>query len=69
MKSVLLIKIGQNIRRIRQGQSISQEELARKARIDRTYMGGIERGERNSTVQILERISKALSVPLDKLLN
>ena len=60
MKSTSLTKLGQNIRRLRKEQHISQEELARRAGIDRTYMGGIERGERNITLLMLEKISKAL---------
>lgn len=68
MKSGVLIKIGQTIRKIRQEQNLSQEALARKAGIDRTYMGGIERGERNTTIHILEKISKALGMSIERLL-
>lgn len=41
---------------------MSQEELADKAGLDRTYVGGIERGERNFSILNLEKISKALGV-------
>ncbi|MEA5504550.1 helix-turn-helix transcriptional regulator [Halotia wernerae UHCC 0503] len=44
-----LVEIGKNIRAIRESKGLSQEELAELIEIDRTYIGGIERGERNVT--------------------
>ena len=47
---VLLEKIGEKIRSIRQSQNLSQESLALKIDIDRSYLGSVERGERNISV-------------------
>ena len=63
------IKLGRNIRRLRQQRGVTQEELAFEAEIDLTYMGGIERGKRNPSLLVMARIAKALSVPLAKLLS
>ena len=46
--------VGQNIRRIRVAQDISQEQVAFDAGVDRSYLGGIERGEENPSVDTLE---------------
>jgi transcriptional regulator with XRE-family HTH domain len=59
---------GRNVRRLRQQRGLTQEELAFKAKIDLTYMGGIERGRRNPSLMVMARIADALSVPLPKLL-
>lgn len=56
------------MRALRKERGISQELLADKARIDRSYMGGIERGERNPTLTMIRRIAKALRVAPAKLL-
>lgn len=61
-KNPLLVKLGQNIRSRRETLNWSQEELAMKAELDRTYIGGIERGERNVAVLNLCRIAHALGV-------
>ncbi len=58
----VLKRFGDNVRATRSAQKISQEELAAKAGIDRTYMGGVERGERNLGLLNLARIAKALGV-------
>lgn len=44
-----LVKLGNNIRLLRKSKGLSQEQLALNAHIDRSYIGGIERGERNVT--------------------
>ncbi len=49
--------------------NLSQEELAFKARIHRTYLGGIERGERNPLLKNIAAIAKALGVTLSELFN
>ena len=56
-----LVKIGEVIRRTRKEQGLSQELLAVDAGVDRSYMGGIERGEHNLTVMSLVRIVCALN--------
>ena len=53
-------KIGQRILALRKTQNLSQEALAHKANVDRTYITGVETGKRNVTVRVLERIILAL---------
>jgi transcriptional regulator with XRE-family HTH domain len=60
--------VGRNVRRLRVQKGLTQEELAFEAKIDLTYMGGIERGRRNPSLMVMARIANALSVPLGKLL-
>jgi transcriptional regulator with XRE-family HTH domain len=58
-----LIKIvGCNIKKYRKNLGISQEELAERAGLHRTYIGGIERGERNITLDSLQIIATALNI-------
>jgi len=59
---------GRNVRRYRRQKNWTQEVLAFEARIDLTYLGGIERGKRNPSLLVIGRIAKALSVSLVKLL-
>jgi transcriptional regulator with XRE-family HTH domain len=60
--------VGRNVRRLRVQKGLTQEELAFEAKIDLTYVGGIERGRRNPNLMVMARIANALSVPLAKLL-
>lgn len=55
------------MRKLRLEQGYSQEELGAKAKLHRTYIGMIERGEKNITLENIEKIAKALSVPLVEL--
>jgi transcriptional regulator with XRE-family HTH domain len=55
---------GKRIRQLRQRAGISQEALADRCGLHRTYVGGIERGERNPSLMNIARIAKALNVPL-----
>lgn len=57
--------IGAAIRRHRELIRISQEELADRSSLDRTYVSGVERGRRNPTVKILQRLADALGADLD----
>jgi transcriptional regulator with XRE-family HTH domain len=66
--NAILHDIGRNIRRLRQAKGLSQESLAEHAELHRTYVGGVERGERNVTLLSLERIAVALEVELVALL-
>ncbi|MBX7149157.1 helix-turn-helix domain-containing protein [bacterium] len=66
-KHPLLVSIGKKIREFRLQQGWSQEELAARATLDRTYIGGIERGERNVSIINLSIISKSLKVSLKEL--
>jgi|AraplaF_Cvi_mTSA_1032040.scaffolds.fasta_scaffold00143_19 transcriptional regulator with XRE-family HTH domain len=63
-----LAAFGQAVRAERAAQGVSQEELALRAGIDRSYIGAIERGEQNPGLLHLVRISQALQVPLSKLM-
>lgn len=56
--------IGQTVRKLRKQKGWSQEYLGFKAELDRTYIGGLERGERNATIGTLTTISKALNITL-----
>ena len=57
-----------NIRRVRQNQGISQERLAELSDLHRTYVGSVERGERNVSIDSMERLATALGVKLRELL-
>jgi transcriptional regulator with XRE-family HTH domain len=61
--------LARTVSRLRRQKGLTQEELAFEAKIDLTYMGGIERGKRNPSLLVMVRIAKALSVPLPKLLS
>jgi len=62
-------RFGRNVQLTRRRLGLSQEELAARCGLHRTYIGGIERGERNPSLINIERIAKALSVPASKLLD
>lgn len=57
-----------NVREQRLNLALSQEQLAERARVHRTYIGMIERSEKNVTIYNIERISKALNLSPAKLL-
>jgi transcriptional regulator with XRE-family HTH domain len=67
-KDPALIALGDAIQRIRSASRISQEQLALQAGVDRSYMGGVERGESNVTVLNLVKIASALRVPASEIL-
>lgn len=56
--------VGQRIRYFRKRMGLSQEKLALKADIDRTYLAGIELGKRNATIISLEKIINALEITM-----
>lgn len=58
---------GQNVRHIRMARGLSQEELADKAGLHRTYIGSIERGERNVSLNNIVVIAQALHTSLTEL--
>lgn len=63
----ILLLFGSTVRNLRQNRGFSQEELADLCGLDRTYIGGIERGERNVGLVNVQRISFALKVPISVL--
>ena len=62
-------KFGSRVRDLRIAQGISQEVLAQKSGLHRTYIGGIERGERNISLVNIEKIAKALNLTLVDIVN
>lgn len=62
------VRIGLNVQRLRRAKELSQEELAARADVHQTYLSGVERGRRNPSVLILDRIAKALGADIEELL-
>ena len=67
MHSEIRKKFGVRVRQLRKEKNISQEELAHKANLHRTYIGMIERAEKNITLLNIEKIANALEVSIKKL--
>jgi transcriptional regulator with XRE-family HTH domain len=61
------LRFGKAVRKKRHALGVSQEEFADICGLDRTYIGGIERGERNVALVNIERIAKALKISLPEL--
>jgi transcriptional regulator with XRE-family HTH domain len=61
------IRLGKVLRKQRMGLGVSQEEFADLCGLDRTYVGGIERGERNVGLVNIEKLAKALKISLSEL--
>jgi transcriptional regulator with XRE-family HTH domain len=66
--STLVAIFASNVRRHRLARGFSQEELAERAGVHRTYVGMLERCEKNVTIYNIERIAMALGLPPDALL-
>ncbi|HKO80805.1 MAG TPA: helix-turn-helix transcriptional regulator [Chitinophagaceae bacterium] len=62
-------KVGQRIRELRKQLELSQEALAYEAEVDRTYVTDVENGRRNVSLEILERLIKALKVSFTEFFN
>ena len=56
--------VGKRLRSYRQAQNLSQERLAELAGLHPTYIGQVERGEKNLTIESLEKITSALQIPM-----
>jgi len=63
----VLVAFGQAVREVRVQVGVSQEELAHRAGIDRSYMSSIERGEQNVGLMSMSRVAAALGVTLSEL--
>lgn len=68
MDEKILVKFGARVRRIRTSQGISQETLADKAGLHRTYIGMIERAEKNVSLKNIEKIANALEISVSELM-
>lgn len=64
----ILQRLGSNVRRLREQKGWSQEKFAFEANIHRTYASGIERGRRNPTVTVVEKLAHSLGVTASALL-
>ena len=62
-------RVGINVRRFRKERDLSQEALAFECGLHRTYISGVERGVRNPTVTVLDKIARALTVRPGQLLD
>ena len=67
MKKDILIKFGKKVREERTKLGLSQEELATRAKVHRTYIGMIERAEKNITLGNIGKIAKALNISISNL--
>lgn len=67
VKTPECIHFGNRLRELRKQRGYSQEGFADHAQVHRTYLGGLERGERNPTLTVMVKIARALGVPLSKL--
>lgn len=65
----LVRRFGRNVQRLRKEAGISQEDFAHAAGVARSYMSDVERGARNPTLNVVERIAKALGVSPSALLD
>jgi len=66
-KANILTLFGKRLRELRRSQGYSQEGFAAKCGLDRTYIGGIERGERNVSLRNIEVIARALGISISTL--
>ena len=64
-KQEILIKFGDRVREIRKEKGLSQDELAHIANLHRTYIGMIERAEKNITLINIEKIANALKIKIN----
>lgn len=63
----ILFTFGHNVSRLRNQAGLSQDQLAEKADLDRTYLSGIERGVRNPGIKVVIRLARALGVTVAQL--
>ena len=68
MENSVLKRFGNNVKRLRKSQGWSQEELAKRSGLHRTYIGSLENGGRNVSLINVERLSKALHVDIESLI-
>ena len=68
MRTSILKQFGEKVKNLRKSKGWSQEELAKRSGLHRTYIGSIERSERNVSLINIERIAKALNTETRKLI-
>ena len=61
-------KFGKRVKELRQSKGLSQEELAHLAELDRTYIPSIEKGERNVSIEVIQKLSIAFGIKISELL-
>ena len=66
-KGDILTRFGQRIRELRKAKGYSQEGFAAECQLDRTYIGGIERGERNLSLRNIELLANTLEISVSEL--
>jgi len=64
---LILISFGKHLKKLREERSLSQEELAHRASLDRTYISGVENGRRNISLKALNSIANAMKINLAEL--
>ncbi len=67
MKKTILVKFGKRIREVRTERGLSQEALADIANVHRTYIGMVERAEKNITLLNIQKLAKALKIDIKEL--
>ncbi len=67
-KPDILLRFGARVRELRKSKGYSQEAFAARCELDRTYIGGIERGERNVALRNIDAIAKALDMRVSQLM-
>ena len=65
----ILMAFGDRVRELRKEAGWSQEEFADEAELDRTYIGGIERGERNLALRNIQKIAEAFGITIAELMD
>lgn len=68
MDNTILVKFGKKVREVRLSKKLSQEALAEKANVHRTYIGMVERGEKNISLKNIQKIAKALEIEIGELM-
>jgi transcriptional regulator with XRE-family HTH domain len=61
-------QVGKRVKQLRQENELSQEALAHLAELDRTYIPSIEKGERNVSLEVIQKLSKAFKIKISELL-
>ena len=66
--SEVTAKFGEKLRKLRKERGVSQEELAARAGLHRTYVSSVERGERNVSLETIDKLARALGLPMGDLM-